>query len=625
VKKSLNILILEDNPLDVELILRELSRQGFEVTWQSVDNEAGFRSSLNSNLDIILADFRLPQFDADMALSILKEQKLDIPFILITGTLGEEAAVERIKRGAEDFLLKDNLVRLDAVVTHALEQRKLRREKEQAEIALRESEALFRMMTDTAPVMIWIAGIDAARSFFNKTWLNFRGRTLEQELGNGWTEGLHPQDLQNCLGTYRSSVEARKPFQMEFRFKNADGSYHWVLDTGVPRFTEAHQFLGYIGSCLDITERKKVESMKSEFISTVSHELKTPLTSIRTSLELLKCGTVPKREEDLIDIAFRNSHRLLRLINDVLDIQKIESGKMDFFMSPLEIAPLIRQAIEVNHFYEEKFGIEFVIEQTIPDIKINADADRIIQVLTNFLSNAAKFSMKDKKVLISVAENKKNIRVSVKNHGPGIPKEFHHQIFQKFSQVDASDARKREGTGLGLWISKELIENMGGEIGFESPNDGDTTTFYFDLPVWHEKEPLSALSNSASKGSMHILVCEDERDIALLISMILMGQGFKTDIALNASQAKKKLIEGHYDAMTLDIALPDQDGISLVRELREREDMKNLPVIIVSAKARQARQDHSENCYDIVDWIEKPIHSELLIASIRQAVQKTSH
>ena len=243
----------------------------------------------------------------------------------------------------------------------------------------------------------------------------------------------------------------------------------------------------------DITERMKIERMKSEFISTVSHELRTPLTSIRGSLSLIAGGVVgelPTAAKPLVDIAHKNSERLILLVNDILDMEKIEAGKMEFEMQPVELVPLLKQALEGNRAYAEQYKVRYVLENEFADklagAMVKVDRNRLMQVLANLLSNAAKFSPAGGKVSVSVEHFGERIRVAVKDRGPGIPDEFRDRIFQKFAQADSSDTRKKGGTGLGLSITKAIVEQMGGSIGFDSqPNV--QTVFYVEFPELTEK------------------------------------------------------------------------------------------------------------------------------------------
>ena len=240
----------------------------------------------------------------------------------------------------------------------------------------------------------------------------------------------------------------------------------------------------FIGLVRDITERKRIDKMKSEFVSTVSHELRTPLTSISGALGLLVggvLGEMPEQAKKMIGIAHKNSLLLTHLINDLLDMEKLVAGKMifDFQLQPL--MPLIEQTLESIHSYGEQYKVNFKLVAR-EDVQVRVDAGRLVQVLNNFLSNAAKFSPADGQVDIAVRKISTGVRVEVTDRGSGISSEFRNRIFQKFSQADSSDTRQKGGTGLGLAISKELMECMGGVIGFES-EEGKGSCFYFELPV----------------------------------------------------------------------------------------------------------------------------------------------
>jgi len=385
-------------------------------------------------------------------------------------------------------------------------------------------------------------------------------------------------------------------------------------------------YYGRVWYYRDITERKQIDRMKNEFISTVSHELRTPLTSISGSLGLIAggvAGELPGQAKAMVDIAHRNSERLVRLINDILDIEKIESGKMVFNLNPQELMPLVEHAIETNSAYGEQFGIRFVLEKTAPGVKVNVDSDRLMQVFANLLSNAAKFSAPNDEVFISVSIHENKIRIAVTDHGPGIPEEFQTRIFQKFAQADSSDTRQKGGTGLGLSICKAIIEKLGGEIGFET-EAGVGTTFHFDLLQWGA-EAETVVHHMDLPHQPRILVCEDDYDVANLLRIMLNQGGFNTDIAHNAADAKQLLAQNSYVAMTLDIALPDQDGISLIRELRQDQTTYRLPVVVVSAKAEGARQELTNgSAIAIVDWLDKPIDKSRLLAAVKQAIQQPS-
>lgn len=235
----------------------------------------------------------------------------------------------------------------------------------------------------------------------------------------------------------------------------------------------------------DITQHKNVEKMKDEFISIVSHELRTPLTSIKGALGLVTTGVLgalPDKVNEILKIANNNCSRLTDLINDILDLEKIKAGKMVFEFRKYDIMPIVEESIEAGLEYAKQYNVEYKIVNSIDNAMVNVDKNRLIQVLLNLLSNAAKFSHANSVVNIGVTRiNNDKIRVNVQDTGIGISEEFRSQIYTNFSQVDSSDARKKGGTGLGLSITKEIVNTMGGQIDFESKlNEG--TNFYIDLP-----------------------------------------------------------------------------------------------------------------------------------------------
>ncbi|HEX8539523.1 MAG TPA: ATP-binding protein, partial [Cystobacter sp.] len=237
----------------------------------------------------------------------------------------------------------------------------------------------------------------------------------------------------------------------------------------------------------DITDRKEVERLKNEFVSTVSHELRTPLTSIRGSLGLLEggiLGELPSQAQDMVRIARTNTERLIRLINDILDLEKMESGKLDFQLEPLELGALLAQAVEAHQGYAQECGARVELAQEAPGARALVDGDRLLQVLANLLSNALKFSPRGERVTLRLERVGSWLRVSVEDHGPGIPESFRARIFEKFAQADGSDSRRKGGTGLGLSIARALVTQLGGTLDFVS-REGAGTTFRVELPEWH--------------------------------------------------------------------------------------------------------------------------------------------
>jgi len=400
------------------------------------------------------------------------------------------------------------------------------------------------------------------------------------------------------------------------------------LDLAVSEMAVNGQTL-YTGLVRDITERKEMEKMKNEFISTVSHELRTPLTSIRGSLGLMAGGAVGKLSEqasEMLKIASNNTERLLLLINDILDIQKIESGQMAFKFQSLDLTTFLEQAAEENESYGAQYGVKFVIAQTVLNARVYADKDRLMQVMANLLSNAAKFSPKGETVEISVAHHQSDsLRISVTDYGLGIAEEFQPKLFDKFTQSDSSDSRQKGGTGLGLSITKVIIEKHGGRIDFIS-RQGIGTTFYIELPELMGKITDSDQTSTprqlpASTFDASVLIVEDDPDIAALIRRMLAESGYDSDIAYDAEDARRHLREkpGQYEVITLDLALPGEGGISLLKALRGDAAVRDIPVVVISVLADETKRTLKGGAIGVVDWLQKPIDQSRLIDAIKQA------
>lgn len=431
---------------------------------------------------------------------------------------------------------------------------------------------------------------------------------------DGYLNNYHQTSERKIIGIGREVSGLRK-----------DGSI-FPMDLAVSEMTVNDQKI-YTGIMRDITERKQMDKMKNEFISTVSHELRTPLTSIRGSLGLIVGGAVgalPQQAEEMLKIATNNTERLLLLINDILDIQKIESGQMAFKFKKLEIMPFLEQSLIDNEAYGNQYKVKFVNIQKLPNTHVYADNDRLMQVIANLLSNAAKFSPENDIVEISVAiHHGDSVRISVTDHGPGIPEEFQPKLFDKFTQSDSSDTKQKGGTGLGLSISKVIIEKHGGRIDFIS-REGIGTTFYIELPILMGEKITDENDHPRRLPYQHlpcILIIEDDLDVAALLQRMLVEAGYNSDIAYDAEEARKLLHKkpGQYKAITLDLILPGEDGMSLLQYLREDKTTKNIPVVVVSVKANETKRELNGGAVGVSDWLSKPIDHDRLLNAVIQA------
>jgi PAS domain S-box-containing protein len=491
--------------------------------------------------------------------------------------------------------------------------------------ALRASELQLRQITDAVPALIACLDLEQRFCFHNKAYEEVFGLSFRQINGHTLAEVLGPQ----IYGGVQDKVEEvlrGYPVRYERDQMTSQGKLRSYAFQFLPRYGEGAdegRVIGFFSMGTDITELKRIDRMKTEFVSTVSHELRTPLTSIRGSLGLIAggvAGELPEAVKSLVGIAKNNCERLIRLINDILDSEKIESGKMRLDLQVVNIRQLVRQTLAANEGFAGQHRVKVLLQAPDASLQVRIDSDRMTQVLTNLLSNAVKFSPPESAVEVKVFRVTQQVRVEVADHGPGIPEEFRSRIFQKFSQADSSDSRQKGGTGLGLNISRALIEKMGGQIGFSS-EVGAGTTFFFELPEWRDPAPLRQPLRARAASHRHrILICEGDLDVARLISMMLGKAGFEADIAHSAAQALACLARNSYDAVTVDLKLPGQHGAAFISALRREERTRHLPVVVISAMAEAGRLQFNHKPLTVSDWLEKPIDENLLILSVRRAV-----
>jgi signal transduction histidine kinase len=367
------------------------------------------------------------------------------------------------------------------------------------------------------------------------------------------------------------------------------------------------------------TERKRLERLKEEFVSTVSHELRTPLTSISGSLRLLTsnaAGNLPRPMARLLAIAHSNSQRLVRLVNDILDIEKMEAGRVVFNFRRADVRSVVKQAIDANQGFAEDYGVRIRLKDGSIAADVRADPDRLLQVVTNLLSNAVKFSPTDGEVVVAIEKEPDVVRITVRDHGPGIPIDFKPFIFDKFAQADAGNDRKKGGTGLGLSIAKQIVDRLGGEVGFaDAPGGG--TIFHVQLPCWNHVASL-AIDRDAKPDAIRLLLCEDDLEAALTLREELRRVGFATDFAYSEAEALTCAATTQYRAILVDIHLPDGDGISLIARLRELPQYRDTTIIVVSADPSRGRDDLRASKLNVLDWLCKPVDFDCLMRLLTQ-------
>jgi len=371
----------------------------------------------------------------------------------------------------------------------------------------------------------------------------------------------------------------------------------------------------------NISVRRQTERLKDEFVATVSHELRTPLTSISGSLGLLAgqwASKLPESAARLLAIAHTNSQRLVRLINDILDIEKLESGHVVFNLSKVAVRPLVEHAIEDNRGFAQSYGVQVRLGVMSDDADVNADPDRLAQVITNLLSNAIKFSPAGGEVLVAVEKNANDVRITVRDHGAGVPDDFKLHIFEKFAQADATSTRQKGGTGLGLSIVKQIVERLGGNVGFEDAPGGGAI-FYVELPAWDGRAG-GEIDLDSDVADTRVLFCEDDRALAIVVREQLRQSGFAVDFAHTVAAALARTDATRYAAILVDLQLPDGDGVGLIVRLRAQMHNRYIPIIVIAGDPDQGRSDVRSSRLNVLRWLNKPIAFEPFINILKVAI-----
>jgi PAS domain S-box-containing protein len=471
-------------------------------------------------------------------------------------------------------------------------------ERKRVEQALREGEQRFRSLADATPVLIWGSGADKGCNYFNKQWLDFTGRTIEQELGDGWSEGVHHDDLDRCRSTYVTAFDSRVPFTMEYRIRRHDGVYRWVMDTGVPRFTADGTFSGYIGSCIDITDRKRVEEelresdrRKEEFLAVLSHELRNPLAPIQTALELLeqKNPIAAGTEWELATIK-RQVQNLKRLVDDLLDVSRISRGKIELQKRVVELAPVVTHAVEALRPLFEEHRLELHVSLPEESICLEADPTRFEQVLFNLLLNAAKYTPEGGQVWLEVEPLQSEVVIRVRDTGIGIEADLLPKVFDLFLQGERRIGLSHEGGGIGLSLARNLVELHGGTIKAHSPGPDKGSEFVVRLPVTstapsEKLPPPPSIQPHVSKPlpRRRVLIIDDNVQAADSLGRLMCGVfGQEVRVVYDGKRALEMAQSFLPHVILLDLQMAGMDGYQTASRLREQPDCSKALIVAVT-------------------------------------------
>ncbi|RIK88575.1 MAG: hypothetical protein DCC67_00560 [Planctomycetota bacterium] len=478
-------------------------------------------------------------------------------------------------------------------------------ELKEVESELRESEARFRNMADNAPVLIWVHGVGGCQ-YVNKEFLRFVGSALADVQGMNWLNYVHPSDANEYYKSYVDAFEHRRPIVAQFRFRRADGEYRWLSATGAPRFRPDGAFLGYVGCSVDITDMKSSEEAlreadrrKDDFLAMLGHELRNPLAGIVTGAQVLSMLSLEPEAAEMQAVISRQASYMSRIVDDLLDVSRIARGKLRLRHQYANLGQLLRDT--VDDYRKSRSLDQCELRLRVPDqqLWVWADPARLAQAFSNIIHNSYKFSDGANVITVELAADPAADRaiVTITDRGIGMAKETLDRLFEPFSQADTTLERSRGGLGLGLALTKGLVELHGGDIRAHSAGLGRGATFSITLPCAAPPAETDAAATPLSRAdSQRVLIIDDRRDAILPLHKMLEMDGHTVETAMDGPSGVKLAGSFHPHVVLCDIGLPaPMNGYAVSRALRTLPELASAYLVAVTGyghdEARRLAKD----------------------------------
>ncbi|MBX3232452.1 MAG: response regulator [Labilithrix sp.] len=598
--KELRVLFVEDSEDDEYFNRRALEQAGFRIAHSArVETEADLDAALtNEEWDVVLSDYAMPEFSAPRAYEVLRRHALDVPFIVVSGTVGEDTAVEMMKRGAHDYIVKGRLTRLGPAVERELRSTEARRVQKRAQAELQRIEERNRVLLAHSSDAISIVDAAGVIRYVSAPIAAIVGYAPHELVGRPLTETVCDEDRPDVVATLARARAEVAQVTFEARLQHKDGSLRYVEVT-VRDFLHDPTIGGLVATTRDISQRRAMDEerrarlhaelankTKSSFLANMSHELRTPLNAIIGFSELMEtglAGPLSPKQTSYVDNVLQAGRHLLRLVNDILDLSKVEAGKLTLTREWTSLADVVAGVGEMVAPLLRQADLRFEVEVPPALSALYVDPLRLKQILFNLVSNGIKFTKPGGVVRVAARTVGRRIEIDVADTGIGVAAKDLHRLFQEFERVESSGAagKKAEGTGLGLALTKRLVELHGGTIAVRS-EAGVGTTFTITLPDVRRPAHTNERPSLAPKTVPNVLIVDDDPQASALIAQHVRGAGFQPLFAQTAEEALRIAAVERPAVVTLDIMMPNIDGWAILECLRHDPSTADIPAIVIS-------------------------------------------
>ncbi|MBA4016630.1 MAG: hybrid sensor histidine kinase/response regulator [Pirellula sp.] len=593
VVSDFQILLLEDSRNDAELVRERLRDSGLSFQLEIAVSRREFENAVSAKkYDLILADHTLPDYDGRAALRLVRSLDLDTPFIFVSGTLGEELAVDMLKLGANDYVLKQRLDRLLPAVRDAVKLVEERRDKRRIESELKIVEQRYRQLVEDAPDGIFIADSEGKLVDVNRSGCEMLGRSREQLLGRPAVDLLQQSELPRFEQLRTAFGDSGSMHSGEWELRHADGSFLPVEVRA--RSMPDGRTQAFVR---DIRERKQAENAlreadqrKDEFLAMLAHELRNPLAPIRNALHVLKMdGSLDVPLQRAAEVMTRQVDHMVRLVDDLLDVSRITRGKIVLRREPTSLNDVIARAVEAAKPLMD--AREHCLRTSTPnaDIYVFGDGNRLAQVVINLLVNAAKFTPNRGTIDIMLEAREGQALIKVRDDGIGIAPDALTSIFELFTQADRTLDRAQGGLGIGLTLVRRIVEMHDGVVEAQSSGLNQGSEFTLRIPIAAEQaaanprpgeRPMEPPTKFDKR--LRVLIVDDNHDSAATLAMLVRLWGCDVATAYNGHEALQLAVDRPPQLMLLDLGLPGMDGFEVIRQVHELEPLRKVRVVALT-------------------------------------------